>query len=148
VDVSLSAKHVRFSWAGGSVLSRLLDGTFPEYTQCIPRDAKAAVTIDPKTWIAGLSKLRVDDKENMLKLESDPAGVKVTGKDSEVSLPCTGSWPFPIGFNRAYVLDALRQCKGSVRVELAEWSMAGMFLDQGSSFWALIMPLQLPDQHT
>ncbi len=54
VDVYLNENQIAFSYEDVYVTSRVIDGTFPDYKQIIPKDIKTEVTILKQDFISGL----------------------------------------------------------------------------------------------
>lgn len=56
VAVSLSASKIRFGIGAAILTSKLIDGTFPDYTRVIPTGNDKLLRIDPKSFFQGVDR--------------------------------------------------------------------------------------------
>ncbi len=128
VQIDLSPSKIRFALGGegGVVLtSKLIDGTFPDYSRVIPTGNDKLLRVDPKSLFAGVDRVATiaTEKTRAVKmgLEADKVTLTVTSPDNgnaveEVSSQYSSD-PIEIGFNASYLKDILQQL-GSSTVEL------------------------------
>ena len=128
VQVDLSPSKIRFTLGGegGVVLtSKLIDGTFPDYSRVIPTGNDKLLKVDPKSLFAGVDRVATiaTEKTRAVKmgLDNDKVTLTVTSPDNgnaveEVSSQY-GAEPLEIGFNASYLKDILNQL-GNDTVEL------------------------------
>ena len=128
VVIDLSASKIRFTLggAGGVVLtSKLIDGTFPDYSSVIPPGNDKLLKLDPKSFYEGVDRVATiaTEKTRAVKmgLEKDRVVLTVTSPDNgtaaeELSAEY-GAEGFEIGFNAGYLKDILGQIDSDV-VEL------------------------------
>ena len=120
VQVDLSASKVRFtlSGEGGVVLtSKLIDGTFPDYSRVIPTGNDKLLKVDPKLFFQGVDRVATiaTEKTRAVKmgLDKDRVTLSVTSPDNgnaaEELAAAYGSDGFEIGFNANYLKDILGQ---------------------------------------
>jgi DNA polymerase-3 subunit beta len=120
VEVDLSPSKIRFTLGGegGVVLtSKLIDGTFPDYSRVIPTGNDKLLKVDPKSLFAGVDRVATiaTEKTRAVKmgLEADKVTLTVTSPDNgnateEVSSQYSSD-PLEIGFNAGYLKDILQQ---------------------------------------
>ncbi len=132
VEVDLSASKIRFTLGGenGVVLtSKLIDGTFPDYTRVIPTGNDKLLRVDPKTFFEGVDRVATiaTEKTRAVKmaLETDKVTLSVTSPDNgnaaEELAAQYGSEEMEIGFNANYLKDILGQIEGdTVEIHLAD----------------------------
>ena len=132
VLVDLSASKVRFTLGGenGVVLtSKLIDGTFPDYSRVIPTGNDKLLRLDPKSFWQGVDRVATiaTEKTRAVKmaLENDKVTLSVTSPDNGTAaeeVPADySSQPFEIGFNANYLKDILGQIEGdTVELHLAD----------------------------
>jgi len=132
VLVDLSASKVRFTLGGenGVVLtSKLIDGTFPDYTRVIPTGNDKLLRLDPRAFYEGVDRVATiaTEKTRAVKiaLEPDRVTLSVTSPDNGTAaeeLPADyKSAGFEIGFNANYLKDILSQIDGdNVELHLAD----------------------------
>ena len=128
VVIDLSASKIRFTLggAGGVVLtSKLIDGTFPDYSRVIPTGNDKLLKLDPKSFYEGVDRVATiaTEKTRAVKmgLERDRVVLTVTSPDNgtaaeELSAEYDADG-FEIGFNAGYLKDILGQIDSDV-VEL------------------------------
>lgn len=128
VQIDLSASKVRFtlSGEGGVVLtSKLIDGTFPDYSRVIPTGNDKLLRVDPKLFYQGVDRVATiaTEKTRAVKmgLEHDKVTLSVTSPDNgnaaEELAASYSSEGFEIGFNANYLKDILGQFD-SAEIEL------------------------------
>ncbi len=132
VQIDLSASKIRFSLGGegGVVLtSKLIDGTFPDYSRVIPTGNDKLLKIDPKSFFAGVDRVATiaTEKTRAVKmgLDKDKVTLTVTSPDngtaSEELAAEYDSDGFEIGFNATYLKDILSQIDADeVEIHLAD----------------------------
>ncbi len=129
VGVSLSATKIRFDLGQALLTSKLIDGTFPDYSRVIPTGNDKILKIDPRAFEEGVDRVSTiaTEKTRAVKmaLDRDKITLSVTSPENgtaaeEVSGDYAAS-PFEIGFNSRYLLDILAQVHGdTVEVHLAD----------------------------
>jgi DNA polymerase III subunit beta len=132
VEVDLSASKIRFTLGGenGVVLtSKLIDGTFPDYSRVIPTGNDKLLRLDPKSFYQGVDRVATiaTEKTRAVKmaLETDKVTLSVTSPDNgtaaEELAADYSSDGFEIGFNAGYLKDILGQIEGdTVELHLAD----------------------------
>ena len=142
VTMSLSDTKVRIAVGGTVLVSKLIDGTFPDYDRVIPFSNDKALRVDPGNFAKAVAlvstiateksravKLRLDEGTLVLSASSPDAG------DAEERLEVDyAAGPLEIGFNSRYLLDVA----GLMESDGAQF----MFSDGASS--ALVRDLSDP----
>nr|WP_295670562.1 DNA polymerase III subunit beta [Sphingomonas sp.] len=129
VGVSLSPTKIRFDLGQALLTSKLIDGTFPDYTRVIPTGNDKILRIDPRSFEEGVDRVSTiaTEKTRAVKmaLDRDKITLSVTSPENgtaaeEVPGEYT-SLGFEIGFNSRYLLDILGQLDGdTIEVHLAD----------------------------
>ncbi len=129
VGVSMSGSKIRFDLGRAILTSKLIDGTFPDYSRVIPTGNDKILKIDPKSFMAGVDRVSTiaTEKTRAVKmaLDRDKITLSVTSPENgtaaeEVPGEYT-SQGFEIGFNSKYLMDILGQVEGDlVEVHLAD----------------------------
>jgi DNA polymerase-3 subunit beta len=129
IGVSLSGSKVRFDLGQAILTSKLIDGTFPDYTRVIPTANDKLLKLDPKSFMEGVDRVSTiaTEKTRAVKmaLERDKIILSVTSPENGAAAEeVPGDYaaqPFEIGFNSRYLMDILNQIEGdSVEVHLAD----------------------------
>ncbi len=132
VQIDLSASKIRFTLGGegGVVLtSKLIDGTFPDYTRVIPTGDDKVLRLDPKSFYEGVDRVATiaTEKTRAVKMgvDKDKVTLSVTSPDNGTAAEeLAGDYasdPLEIGFNANYLKDILHQIEGdTVELHLAD----------------------------
>jgi DNA polymerase-3 subunit beta len=129
VQVSLSESKIRFGLGNAVLTSKLIDGTFPDYSRVIPTANDKLLKLDPRSLEEGVDRVSTIASERTravkLALDRDRVTLSVTspenGTASEEVSAEYGADGLEIGFNARYLLDILGQIEGDVmEVHLAD----------------------------
>jgi DNA polymerase III subunit beta len=129
VEIALSASKIRFGLGNAVLSSKLIDGTFPDYSRVIPTGNDKLLRIDPKSFMQGVDRVSTiaSEKTRAVKMavERDKITLSVTspenGTASEEVPGDYASDAIEIGFNAKYLMDILAQVEGDlVEVHLAD----------------------------
>ncbi len=135
IDISFSENNIIFSNPDFILLSRIIDGQYPNYEQVIPKSSSSVLLINAKVLSNTLERAKImptDDKtkiqhvqfifsENEAKVESFS---EIMGEIQEVieDLAIEGEKDFKIAFNTNYFLDIVKilndECE-QIRIELS-----------------------------
>lgn len=156
VLVDLSASKVRFTLGGegGVVLtSKLIDGTFPDYSRVIPTGNDKLLRLDPKSFYEGVDRVATiaTEKTRAVKmgLENDKVTLSVTSPDNGTAaeeVPAEySSEGFEIGFNANYLKDILSQIDSdTVELHLADAGAPTLIRrDDKSPALYVLMPMRV-----
>ena len=156
VLIDLSASKIRFTLGGenGVVLtSKLIDGTFPDYTRVIPTGNDKLLRLDPKSFYQGVDRVATiaTEKTRAVKmaLETDRVTLSVTSPDNGTAaeeLPADyRASGFEIGFNANYLKDILGQIEGdTVELHLADAGAPTLIRqDDKSPALYVLMPMRV-----
>lgn len=156
VMVDLSASKVRFtlSGEGGVVLtSKLIDGTFPDYSRVIPTGNDKLLKVDPKLFFQGVDRVATiaTEKTRAVKmgLDTDRVTLSVTSPDNgnaaEELAASYSSEGFEIGFNANYLKDILGQFDtDEVELHLADAGAPTLIREDDSSpALYVLMPMRV-----
>ncbi len=153
VEVSLSPSKIRFNLGTAVLTSKLIDGTFPDYSRVIPTGNDKILKIDPKSFMDGVDRVATiaSEKTRAVKmaLDTDKITLSVTSPENgtaaeEVSGEYSANG-FEIGFNARYLMDILAQIDGdSVEVHLADAAAPTLIRenDKASALYVL-MPMRV-----
>jgi DNA polymerase-3 subunit beta len=129
VEVSLSPTKIRFGMGAAILTSKLIDGTFPDYSRVIPTGNDKLLKIDPRSFEDGVDRVATIASEKTravkMSLERDKITLSVTSPENGTAaeeVPGDYASPgFEIGFNARYLLDILGQIEGDVvEIHLAD----------------------------
>lgn len=156
VLIDLSASKIRFTLGGegGVVLtSKLIDGTFPDYSRVIPTANDKLLKVDPKLFFSGVDRVATiaTEKTRAVKigLDSDRVTLSVTSPDNgtaaEELMAEYKSEGMEIGFNANYLKDILGQIDSDlVELHLADAGAPTLIREnEGSRALYVLMPMRV-----
>ena len=120
VTLSLDETRISCSFEKVKLISKLLDGTFPDYTRVIPEGNEKVVNVSNQMLLEAVDRVSTvsTDKSRAIKINVDNDNITITannpdqGSASEnLAVEYKGD-RVEIGFNSKYVLDVARQIKG------------------------------------
>ena len=129
VGVSLSGSKIRFDLGQAILTSKLIDGTFPDYSRVIPTGNDKLLKLDPRSFEEGVDRVSTiaSEKTRAVKMavDRDKITLSVTSPENGTAAEeVPGDYaavPLEIGFNSRYLLDILGQIEGDmVEVHLAD----------------------------
>lgn len=156
VDVSLSGQQIELSIGNTTLLSRLIDGKFPDYQQIIPGEAKTTVLLPTKELITTVKRMHYFAKEinNNLTFNFSNNSVHITtpqtqaGKDeTTLNVEVSGS-SNKIALSSSYLLDFLSHVDDEeVEFRLTDSMHPAVFHTASNElFLHLIMPLRIQEE--
>ena len=156
VEIDLSASKIRFTLGGegGVVLtSKLIDGTFPDYSRVIPTGNDKLLKLDPRSFYQGVDRVATiaTEKTRAVKmgLDKDRVTLTVTSPDngtaSEELAAEYGADGLEIGFNASYLKDILGQIDSdTVEMHLADAGAPTLIRkDENSPALYVLMPMRV-----
>lgn len=156
VQIDLSASKIRFTLGGegGVVLtSKLIDGTFPDYSRVIPTGNDKLLKLDPKSLYAGVDRVATiaTEKTRAVKmgLDNDRVTLSVTSPDNGTAaeeVPADyRAEGMEIGFNANYLKDILHQIDSdTVELHLADAGAPTLIReDEKSPALYVLMPMRV-----
>jgi DNA polymerase-3 subunit beta len=153
LTIALKDGQISFRTASLYVLSRLLDGQYPQYEQLIPKEFKITAYTNRHALMNALDRASViaDGRTNIVKMTFDQGNLSLTAqtpdigdfKDS-VTAQYDGE-PLNIAFNYKFVLDALRVIESDdVRMDMNGGLTPTLFKARDENgYLCLVMPVQV-----
>jgi DNA polymerase-3 subunit beta len=124
IMVELSQSKIRFTFGGVVLTSKLIDGTFPDYSRVIPLGNDKQLEVDKKEFEQAVDRVSTVASERgravKLALSGGRLVLSVTNPDSgsateELEVGYDAE-PLDIGFNSRYLLDIAAQLEGDTAV--------------------------------
>ncbi len=115
VTLDILSNQVRFRFANVELVSKVVDGKFPDFNRVIPVGHSKQVELDRLTMLAALQRAAILSNEKFrgvrVVLGTDQLKIICTNSEQEeaeeeLEVPYKGD-PLDIGFNITYLLDAL-----------------------------------------
>ncbi len=153
VDIRVSATSLRVEIGSTVVHSKLIDGTFPDYTRVIPSTHTSTLKVDRDQLAAAVARVTTvsSDKMRAVKMVFDRDVVELSVSSAEngtafEELPCDYTGPaLTIGFNARYLAEVLSHLT-AIEVEATFTDAAGpaLWRDQEEApATFVLMPLRV-----
>jgi DNA polymerase-3 subunit beta len=155
IAVKFDSANMIFQSANQILISRLLDGSYPNYRQLIPNQFERKVTLERKLFLSALERIAVlaDQKNNIVKITIDSTGQEISlsveapdvaaGRES---LPAQVSGEaVEIAFNVKYLLDGLKALPSNeIQIQLNNPTSPAVLVPIGAAKMTyLLMPVQI-----
>jgi len=156
ISVALSAHQIEICIGQTRLLSRLIDGKFPDYQQIIPREEKVHVKLKNKEFTTAVKRMHYFAKEinNNLTFSVSKKGVHITtpptqtGRDETTLQGEVSGGETKIALSSSYLLDFLGHVDGdTVDIHLIDSMHPAVFrLPSNNKYLHLIMPLRIQEE--
>ena len=153
VGVSLSPTKIRFDLGQAVLTSKLIDGTFPDYSRVIPTGNDKILRLDPQSLRESVDRVATiaTEKTRAVKvaLDRDKVTLSVTSPENGTAAEEVpgdyASASFEIGFNSRYLLDILGQIDGdAVEIHLNDAAAPTLIRENDkSSALYVLMPMRV-----
>ena len=154
--IGVSESHIRFTFERSTLLSRLIDETYPSYESVIPTDNEKVMTASREALASSIRRvalyssatthqIRLGLKEGILTIRAQDIDF---GGEARETIPCDYSGDeLEIGFNAQYVMDMLNHLDGEkVSFRFSTPTRAGLLSPtsgNGGNVVMLVMPVRL-----
>lgn len=153
VAISVSETKVRFATPEVSLTSKVVDGTFPDYSRVIPQSNTRRMEVDAKEFAQSVDRVSTISSERSravrLSLGEDRLVLTVQAPDagiaSEELAVAYGDEPIEVGFNAKYLLEIAAQVERENAVFLFNNPGDPAILNEGNDTSALyvVMPMRV-----
>jgi len=151
VKISVGSGQIAFDLNNTLLVSKLIEGNYPNYKQVIPSEAKERVTLERETFLNSLRRvsLLASDKSNSIKLNFSKNNIEISANTPEVgeareSLPVAYKGrDFSIAFNPEFLMAPLRNLtEDEVFFDLIDEMSPGVLKIQ-TPFLYVLMPMRV-----
>ena len=118
VKIDLSERKIRFSFNETIIVSKLIDGKFPDYEKVIPKDTNNAFSIDRKKFLESINRISTisSEKSKAIKLNLNKNKITISANNlqeggsgiEEINIKYNGP-SLDIGFNSGYLKEIINQ---------------------------------------
>jgi DNA polymerase-3 subunit beta len=153
IAVSVSETKVRFATPDITLTSKVIDGTFPDYTRVIPSGNTRKLEVDAAEFARAVDRVATVSSERSravkLALDEDRLVLSVNAPDSgaaeEELAVAYGDEPLQIGFNAKYLLEIASQVDRENAVFLFNSSGDPTLMREGNDTSAVyvVMPMRV-----
>ncbi|AGB40040.1 DNA polymerase III, beta subunit [Halobacteroides halobius DSM 5150] len=152
VEIVITENQILFTFAGISIVSRLIEGQFPNYQQVIPNQTKTQVEVDKNTLLQATKRaaLLAKKESNIIKINFESNRLIITSNAPEIGqayeeVPVSLTGPeSEIAFNASYLMDCLKEIdKEKVIIELSGALAPGVIkTNSEQKYIYVIMPVR------
>ncbi|MEM0896987.1 MAG: DNA polymerase III subunit beta [Verrucomicrobiota bacterium] len=151
VKVLVGESQIGFQINDNTLVSKLIDGNYPNYNQVIPDESKIRITLERETFLRVIQRvsLLASDKSNSVKLSFDDNRIEISANSPDVgeaqeTLPVQyEADPITIAFNPEFLMAPLRNLdEDAVYLHLIDEMSPGVLRIEGS-FLYVLMPMRV-----
>ena len=153
VKLFLGKNHILFQVGEVLFLTRLIEGSYPNYGQVVPANNEKKVTLSRESFIKALRRVSIMSRERSNAIRLDAAEDKLTLSSSNPDLGEAkdevqaryGGDPLSLGFNARYLIEALAAMESeNVTFELQDPLSPTLMRPEGDpSYKCVIMPMRI-----
>jgi DNA polymerase-3 subunit beta len=154
VDIAITEKQISFSFKSLYLVSRLIQGQFPDYRNVIPKEQKTRIVVARKDLLEAADRASIvaSASTNVIKLEMVDQKLLITastptiGNISElVDVQKEGEDMQPIAFNVRLVLDVIRNIQeDNIVIVLNGATSPGVIIPKkNKDFTYVVMPIRV-----
>jgi DNA polymerase-3 subunit beta len=154
VHIDVAANQARFSFNGVTLITKLVEGKFPDYQRALPVNPSNHICLDPTLLLQALQRVSVLGSVEKIRsvrwvLANNTLRLMCSNafqEESEEELEVEYAGPeIDVGFNVGYLLDGLNNVKSErMQFSFAEGNSSVLFgLPDQDTFKYLVMPMRL-----
>jgi DNA polymerase-3 subunit beta len=153
VEISATENQVKFVIAGVEIVSRLIEGQFPNYEQVIPKESTKKLEVSTAEFSAATRRVAIlaSEKSNSVRYKFSQGKITISANTpdmgeakEEFEIPYEDE-ELQIAFNSKYVLDVLKNLgTEKMIIELTQPLNPGVFKPTGDQdYLCVIMPMRV-----
>jgi len=153
VLIDVSGNQLRFRFGGIEMISKLVEGKFPDYQRVVPQGYTRRATVSREGLAASLARASIltSEKFKGVRLSLSPGVLKIQTSNAEqeeateeIEVEYDGD-PLEIGFNVGYLQDVLGNLRSeSIHLEFGDSSSSALLTVPGdAAFKYVVMPMRI-----
>ena len=154
IKIDLSERKIRFSFKETVIVSKLIDGKFPDYEKVIPKNTSNSFSINRKKFLESINRISTisSEKSKAIKLNLNKDKLTVSANNleeggsgiEEISIKYNGP-TLDIGFNAIYLKEIINQFSSEEVIILFSDSTAPTIVKDNSKSESLyvLMPMRV-----
>jgi DNA polymerase III subunit beta len=153
VELEIANNQIKLSFADIELISKLVEGKFPDYTRVVPKGYKNNFTLSRDALLRSLQRAAImtSDKFKGVRCIISPGSMKIssTNADQEEAVEELeidyGGDSVDIGFNVTYLLDVLNNLKcDQVNIALGDANSSALIsIPENPDFKYVVMPMRI-----
>jgi DNA polymerase-3 subunit beta len=153
LEIQISPTQIKFTFSSIDLLSKLVEGKFPDYQRVIPKGHKNTVVVNREGFQSALQRaailttdkfkgIRCSLKDNLLTVQSTNAEQEEA--QEEIETIYSGD-ELDIGFNVTYLLDVLGNVKNEeIQISLGDSNSSALItIPENDNFKYVVMPMRI-----
>jgi len=153
VEVIATDNQIKFTLGGVEIVSRLIEGQFPNYEQVIPKESDKKIEATTSGLAAATRRVAIltSEKSNSIRYKISEGKLTISSKTpdmgeakEEMDVTYKGE-EISIAYNAKYVLDVLKNAgTDTVQIELTQALSPGVIRPKGDpDYLCVIMPMRV-----
>ena len=151
LKMSVGENQIAFEAGGRLLVSKLIEGNYPNYKQVIPQESRERVTIERELLLNAVRRVGLlsSEKSNSVKLNFTKNNLEITANTPEIgeareSLAINyKSKEFSVAFNPGFLQDPLRNlAEDEIHLEVSDEMSPGV-IKIGTPFLYVLMPMRI-----
>ena len=153
LQIEMTSNQMRFQFGSITLVSKLIDGKFPDYERVIPATLKNVLVLNRTVLLQSMVRAAIltNEKFRGVRMILSPGSLKIMAANAEheeaqeeIELEYTGD-AIDVGFNVGYLLDVLNNATS----EMIEWgfndanSSALLTIPGNDRFKYVVMPMRI-----
>jgi DNA polymerase III subunit beta len=152
ISITLNCAKARFVFGGYELVTKLVDGTFPDYGRCIPSSNDIRVTIDPDAFTAMIRRVSAMSSERgrAVRLDFDGGAIMASVRNPDagdtsdmMTVDDHDGRPIEIGFNARYLLDVIDALTGPITIKMTDAGAPTVLVGSDPRTLVVLMPMRV-----
>jgi len=151
VKLAVGENHVSFEAGGKLLVSKLIEGNYPNYRQVIPQESRERVTIERELLLNAVRRVALlsSEKSNSVKLNFSKNNLEIVANTPEIgeaheslAISYKGK-EFAVAFNPGFLQDPLRNLTDDeIHLEVSDEMSPGV-IKVTTPFLYVLMPMRI-----
>ncbi|MDD5634737.1 MAG: DNA polymerase III subunit beta [Candidatus Omnitrophica bacterium] len=152
LTIKFSDNQIQFSFPTCFILSRLIEGEYPNYKKVIPEKSDKEIKISREDFLSAAKRASIFTDQDSMAIRLSIKKKKMTVSKNtpylgeareELDIDYSGENELEIGFNPRYLIDVLRNLtEEEIVLEVSDASKPGV-IRRGSEYTYVVLPMQL-----
>jgi DNA polymerase-3 subunit beta len=153
LEITLTPTQARFNFGNIELISKLIDGKFPDYERVIPQNHGKIVKLNRDMLLRSLQRAAIltNEKFRGVRIVLGEATLKIISSNAEqeeaqeeIEIDYNGD-SLDVGFNVTYLLDVLNNVSNEIiELHLADANSSALFVLPGNeTFKYVVMPMRI-----
>ena len=153
ISLEIGQNHTRFSFSNIVLVSKIVEGKFPDYNRVVPSNYQNQMQLDRMNLLQALQRAAIlsNEKFRGVRLVLTQNNLRVICNNNEqeeaqedIEVNYTGD-PLDIGFNVNYLLDVLMNVSNeSIVISFGDANSSGLFTVPGNEYFKyVVMPMRI-----